>query len=140
MHRRRRSDRSSGGAGLKAGPPPESPDAYVASLTGWQRECVTQLRRAVQSAGAEEVIKWGHLVYLSGGPAFLIRAEDDRVILGFWRGKRLRSIEPLLKQGGKYEMARIDIDEQTNLDLELVTRLAREAVALNQSLGNPTKV
>jgi hypothetical protein len=112
----------------------------VASLTGWQRDRVAALRDAVESAGAEEVIKWGHLVYLSGGPAFLIRAEDHRVILGFWRGQRLQSLEPRLMPGGKYEMARIDIDREMDLDLELVARLAREAVALNQSLGNPTKL
>ena len=112
----------------------------MASLTGWQRDRVAALRQAVQSAGAEEVIKWGHLVYLSEGPAFLIRAEDDRVILGFWRGQRLLSVEPRLMPGGKYEMARIDIDQEMALDFELVARLAQEAVALNQALGDPTKL
>jgi len=125
---------------LKDGSPPASPDAYVASLTGWQRDRVAALRDAVRAAGAEEVIKWGHLVYLSDGPAFLIRAEDHRVILGFWRGQRLLTADPRLMPGGKYEMARIDIDQDMKLDLELVARLAREAVALNRSLGNPTKL
>jgi hypothetical protein len=77
---------------------------------------------------------------LSDGPAFLIRAEDHRVILGFWRGQRLQSLEPRLMPGGKYEMARIDIDQHMELDVELVARLAREAVALNRTFGDPTKL
>ena len=125
---------------MKAGPPAASPDAYVDSLDGWQRERVIALRHAVLAARAEEVVKWGHLVYLSNGPAFLIRAEDARVIFGFWRGQRLRSLEPRLKPGGKYEMARIDISEQTALDLSMVERLATEAVELNRSLGDPTRL
>lgn len=57
-----------------------NPDDYVASL--------------------DEVVKWRHLVYLSNGPALLIRAEEERVWFGRWRGQRLRDIEPRLKPGG----------------------------------------
>ncbi len=41
----------------------------------------------------EEAIKWGHLVYSANGPLALIRAEETRVLFGFWRGKRLVEIE-----------------------------------------------
>ena len=83
--------------------PAASPDAYVATLAGWQRERVETLRAAVRKAAAfQEVVKWGHLVYLANGPVLLIRAEEERVLFGFWRGQRLRSIEPRLKPGGKY--------------------------------------
>ena len=37
--------------------------------------------------------------------------EDERVLFGFWRGQRLREIEPRLKPGGKYEMATFEIRE-----------------------------
>jgi hypothetical protein len=70
----------------------------------------------------------------------LIRAEDERVLLGFWRGRRLREIEPRLKPGGKYEMATLEIREGVTIKPAIVSRLAREAVALNQSIGDPTKV
>ncbi|MES2603373.1 MAG: DUF1801 domain-containing protein, partial [Pseudomonadota bacterium] len=80
-----------------------SPTAYIASLSGWQLELATLLRRAVGKAGKlEEKVKWGHLVYLSNGPVCLIRAEEKRVLFGFWRGQRLRELEPRLKPGGKY--------------------------------------
>jgi hypothetical protein len=41
-----------------------SPEAYVAALTGWQRDRVEALRALVREAAElEEGIKWGHLVY-----------------------------------------------------------------------------
>lgn len=118
-----------------------SPDSYVAVLTGWRRECVEGLRRAVvKSAVLEEVIKWGHLVYLAGGPVLLIRAEEERVLLGFWRGRRLTAIEPRLKAGGKYEMATLELREGMSIAGATVRRLVREAASLNAALGDPTKV
>jgi hypothetical protein len=45
----------------------------------------------VGAGGLEETVKWGHLDYFSNGPALLIRAEAERVLFGFWRGKRSRA-------------------------------------------------
>lgn len=84
-------------------------------------------------------MKWGHLVYLSNGPVLLIRAENQRVLLGFWRGQRLRTIEQRLRPGGKYEMATLELREGMTVNLVTVRRLAKEAGALNKSLGNPTQ-
>lgn len=119
--------------------PADSPDAYVESLDGWLRRDTVALRSAVRSvATLQEVIKWGHLVYLSNGPVLLIRAEEKRILFGFWRGQRLREIEPRLKPGGKYEMATLALVEGTPLERSVVARLVTTAVALNASLGNPT--
>jgi hypothetical protein len=119
--------------------PAANPEAYVAGIDGWRRECVDGLRAAVRATrGLDEVIKWGHLVYLSNGPVLLIRAEEARVLFGFWRGQRLGTIEPRLKPGGKYEMATLELREGMSIDSATVKQLMREAVALNQSLGNPT--
>jgi hypothetical protein len=84
-------------------------------------------------------VKWGHLVYLSNGPVLLIRAEDHRVLFGFWRGQRLRAIEERLKPGGKYEMATLELHDNMTVDSATVRRLTREAVALNAALGNPAQ-
>ena len=117
-----------------------SPAMYVASLSGWQAAIVRRLRRAVRaSATLEETIKWGNLVYFSNGPAIVIRAEARRVLFGFWRGQRLRKIEPRLKPGGKYEMATIELVEGSTLSPTTVRRLTRAAAALNRTLGNPAK-
>lgn len=115
------------------------PDAYVASLSGWQQAYVSALRATVlASAQFEERIKWGHLVYFSNGPVLLIRAEEARVLFGFWRGKRLLEIEPRLKPGGKYELATLVLLPETSLEQETVIRLVQEAHALNHRIGNPT--
>lgn len=116
-----------------------SPAAYVAALDGWQRSCVVALRKAVVAAAPlEEAIKWRNLVYFSNGPAIVIRAEAQRVLLGFWRGQRLRGIEPRLNPGGKYEMATLELREGATVSPTTVRRLVKEAVALNAALGDPT--
>ena len=121
--------------------PAADPDAYVRALTGWRRTCVEMLRGAVRkAAGLDETVKWGHLVYASNGPVLLIRAEDERVLFGFWRGQRLCEIEPRLKPGGKYEMATLELREGVTIRPAVVARLARQAVALNKQVGDPTKV
>lgn len=125
---------------MEASAPAANPDVYVASLEGWQRVRVDKLRAAVRAAAAlEEVVKWGHLVYLSNGPVLLIRAEETRVLFGFWRGQRLQEFEPRLKAGGKYEMATLELREGMTISAASVRRLVREAVSLNAALGDPTK-
>jgi len=125
---------------MKKMAPAASPDAYVAVLDGWRRECVDALRAATLSAGRlDEVIKWGNLVYLSHGPVLLIRAEAARVLFGFWRGQRLTGIEPALKPGGKYELATMEWREGMTPRRALVRKLVRAAVALNATLGDPTR-
>jgi len=120
--------------------PASNPDAYVAGLSGWRRAAVEQLRAAAMGIVAlDEAIKWGHLVYLSNGPVLLIRAEETRVLFGFWRGQRLREMDPLLKPGGKYEMATKEFREGDEVNAVLSRRLAKEAVRLNKMLGDPTK-
>jgi hypothetical protein len=120
--------------------PASNPDAYIGSLSGWQRRYAEALRSAVSSAASlQESVKWGHLVYFSNGPVLLIRAEEKRVLFGFWRGKRLRDIEPRLKPGGKFELATLELVEGTPLDRSTVVTLVKEAVALNAAVGDPTR-
>ncbi|MEW6304023.1 MAG: DUF1801 domain-containing protein [Verrucomicrobiota bacterium] len=122
-------------------PAVSSPDDYAAAFDGWRRKFVEELRSIVRSVGGlEEAIKWGHLVFLANGPVLLIRAEDRRVLFGFWRGQRLRNIEPRLKPGGKYEMATLELHEGDRIDPKTVRGLVAQAVALNQQLGDPTAV
>jgi len=128
------------GARVKKTPPAASPDAYLAALRGWRRTCVQALRKSVRaSAPLEEVIKWGNLVYFANGPVLMIRAEATRVLLGFWRGQRLRAIEPGLKPGGKYEMATLELRQGAKVSPARVRKLTRTAVELNARLGNPAQ-
>ncbi len=124
---------------MKKSTPAASPEAYVAALDGWRLELVTALRKAVRGAAElDEVIRWGHLVYFAAGPVLLIRAEDERVLFGFWRGRQLLDIEPRLKPGGKYEMATLELREGATIKPAVVRKLTKQAVALNEELGDPT--
>ena len=124
---------------MKKTTPAASPDAYVAALTGWQKVAVENLRDATLAAGTlDERIKWGNLVYFSDGPVLVIRAEESRVLFGFWRGKRLRELETRLVPGGKYEMANIVLVEGDMIEAARVKALVKAAVDLNRQLGDPT--
>lgn len=126
---------------MKKSTPAANPEAYVSGLGGWQRKLVEKLRSAVLAAARlDEVVKWGHLVYYSNGPVLLIRAEESRVLFGFWRGQRLREIEPALKAGGKYEMATMELREGMSIADSKARKLVRAAVALNESIGDPTTI
>lgn len=120
------------------GPAADSPDAYIAALSGWQFERCTMMRAAIMAVAAfEETIKWTNLVFLANGPCILIRAEESRVLLGFWRGKRLRAIDARIKASGKYELGNLVMTEATGVTEQQVARLAAEAFRLNAELGNP---
>lgn len=119
-----------------------NPDEYVACLGGWQRSYAQALRAAVLASVPElqERLKWGHLVYFLNGPVLLIRAEPRRVLFGFWRGKRLLHLEPRLRGGGKYEMATLELLQDTPLEHATAVRLVCEATELNRSAGDPTAI
>jgi len=120
------------------GPAAESPGAYIAALSGWQRERCKMMRATIMAAAPfEETIKWTNLVFMANGPCILIRAEEHRVLLGFWRGKRLRELEPRIKASGKYELGNLVMTESTEISAETVAALAAEAFRLNAQLGNP---
>ncbi|WP_280156327.1 DUF1801 domain-containing protein [Piscinibacter sp. XHJ-5] len=110
-----------------------TPDEYLQCLGGWQQQYVRALRCAVREAAPElsERLKWGHIVYFMSGPVLLVRAEPTRVLFGFWRGQRLRHIEPRLKPGGKYEMATLELKRETPLVRATVVELVSQAARLD---------
>jgi hypothetical protein len=116
-------------------------EEYAAVLTGWQGSFVHALRKLVIDTAPEleERLKWGHLVYFGQGPAILIRSDQNRVLFGFWRGKRLVQLEPRLRGNGKYELKSLELRENTSFGQDVARRLVLEAVALDRALGDPTK-
>ena len=124
---------------MMKGPVAANPDAYVGALSGWQRPCVEMLRSAIHAGGAfDETIKWKNLLFLSNGPAIVIRAEQHRVIFALFRGKRLRRLDARIKASGKFELANLIVTGPDQLDPEAITLLASEAAALNAEFGDPT--
>ena len=116
------------------------PDGYVAALDGWRQAQVAALRGVVREAApdVEERLKWGHIVCFSNGPVLLIRAEEGRVLFGFWRGLRLLDLEPRMRGGGKFELRTLELHEDTPFERDTALRLVRAAVALNAGLGDPS--
>jgi hypothetical protein len=115
------------------------PDAYVEALSGWQRDCVTVLRAAIIAAAPfDQVIKWHDLVFDSNGPCILVHTEETRILLGFWRGKRLAHLDRTIKPSGKYELGNITLLEGTPIGPADITRLAVAVAELNAKLGDPT--
>ena len=80
----------------------------------------------------------GNLVFAHRGLSVLIHVEDHRVVLGFFRGKRLTAIEPRIKPSGKYELGNIVFCDGDDIAATQVERLASEAARLNDELGDPT--
>lgn len=94
-----------------------TPAEYLACFEGWQQDYAAALHAVVTEAvpELEARLKWGHIVYFLDGPVLLVRVEPSRVLFGFWRGQRLRHIEPRLRPGGTYEMATLEIKQATVL-------------------------
>lgn len=72
--------------------------------------------------------------------SLLIRAVAQRVLFGFWRGRRLQQIESRLKPGGKYEIATLEPRKGDAVHTETVTALVTAAIRLNAELSDPTKL
>jgi len=126
---------------MATGPSPANPQEWLASLGTWQRPLADAMRAAILSAASfSETVKWRNLVFVSNGPAILIHAEDDRVLLGLWRGKRLSDREPSLKPSGKYELANWTFRAGDEVQPDRIAALASAAVALNAEFGDPTKL
>ena len=81
--------------------------------------------------------KVGNDLLLLPSVAVLPIDDDDRVLFGFWRGKRMLDIEPRMTGTGKYEMKTLELREETPIDSAVAERLIREAIRLNQTIGNP---
>jgi hypothetical protein len=117
------------------------PAEYLARLAGWQLELVTVLRAAIHSAAPfDEAIKWHNLIFSADGPCMMIHTEESRVLLGFWRGKRLAELDPRIKPSGKYELGNITFRADTPVDVDQITRLAAAAGELNRQFGDPTAI
>lgn len=117
-----------------------TPEEWIELWTGWPRQCAETLREAV-AAGADFVqdIKWGNLFFSAQGRCILIHVEDERVVLGFMRGKRLAADAPEIRPSGKYELGNIIFRTGDTIDSARITKLARDAARLNGAFGDPTR-
>ncbi len=116
-----------------------SPDEWYRDAQDWQKPLIATIRDSISSAAAfDQEVKYGNLFFLHAGPAMMIRHEEDRVIFGLFRGKRLRGMDSRLKASGKYELANIVLKRGDAIHAETVRQLAETAAQLNDELGDPT--
>ena len=109
-------------------------------LIGRRQAALEELRDRLQARARAELIVSTQMDVLAHAQLILtVTSALHDVIFGFWRGRSLRSIEPRLKPGGKYEMATLELVEGTPLLQATVSQLAKRAAELNGSLGNPTQ-
>ncbi len=115
-------------------------DEYVSKVAPWQRDVIQKLRTVLKSAApnASESIKWGQPVYEHKGPFAYIKAHAAQVNLGFWRGAELDDNKRML-QGEGEKMRHVKILETHVLDELTLSAFVKQAFALNDKKGDPTK-
>jgi hypothetical protein len=115
-------------------------DDYAAKQGGWQKHVIAELREILREGapGATEQIKWGQPVYDWNGPFAHIKAFSSSVNLGFWRGATLNDPQGLLSGDGD-RMKYVKITAPKAVQHGAFVALVREAVRLNDELGDPTK-
>lgn len=115
-------------------------DDYVAKVAPWQRTIIEKLREVVMAAApsALESIKWGQPVYEHKGPFAYIKAHAAQVNFGFWRGAEIEDTKRML-QGEGERMRHVKILETHVIDEPALAAFVKQAVALNDKKGDPTK-
>jgi hypothetical protein len=116
-----------------------SVDAWVKTKAKGQAELVRRLVALAQAAApnAELAIKWNQPVLVHKGPVAYIKPATAHVTFGFWRGAELDDPKGVL-EGGEI-MKHWKISGPDALDEALLKRFVREAVALNEKKGDPSR-
>lgn len=123
-----------------AAPEQNSVEEYVSKVAPWQRDVIQKLRNVLKSVAphASESIKWGQPVYEHKGPFAYIKAHAAQVNFGFWRGAELDDHKRML-QGEGERMRHVKILETHVVDELTLAALVKQAFALNDKKGDPTK-
>jgi hypothetical protein len=115
-------------------------DSYIAGLEEWKGEIIARVRKIILEAApqAKESIKWAQPVYESNGPFAYIKAFNNDVNFGFWRGVDIKDPKGLL-QGSGSKMRHVKITGINDIDESIFVDFIRQAIELNQVKGDPTK-
>jgi hypothetical protein len=115
-------------------------DERIAELNDWRGETLTRVRGIIKDADADIVEEWkwakatspGTPVWSHAGGVCTGETYKEVVKLTFFKGAALDDPSGLFNSslGGKVRRA-IDIREDDEIDVDALTRLIRDAVALN---------
>jgi hypothetical protein len=116
-------------------------EEYIASLQPWQMEIVARLRALLKQVEppAIERIMWNQPVFDVNGHCCYIKAFQDHVNFGFFRGAALSDPAGLLHGSGEM-MRHIPIKNAAEIteNLNALTDMIYEAMRLNLEEGDPT--
>lgn len=115
-------------------------DQYILSVKPPQRAVLEMLRDCVMTCapGTSLTIKWGQPVFENNGPIAWMKAFGKHVGFGFWRGAELSDPDGILEGKGD-RMRHVKITDPTQVPVAKIDALIREAVALNQAKGDPSR-
>ena len=113
---------------------------YIGTLGDWRADVVGALDELLRKTApkATSGIKWAQPVYELGGPFCFLKAAKGHVTIGFWRGVELDDPQSLLEGSGD-KMRHVKIRENDRIPTAELRKMIRQAVKLNQELGNPTR-
>jgi hypothetical protein len=114
-------------------------ESYVAGLKGWQATIVNNLRKLlkVSAPGTREGIRDDQPAFEVNGPFAFIKADEQSVNFGFWRGDELDDPHKLLKKaGGKIRV--VALSSKATLPEDPLVAMIQKAVVLNLAKGDPT--
>lgn len=115
-------------------------EGYIEGLEGWQRETMARLRKIIVKAApsATEAVKWSQPVFESNGPFAYLKEHSKTVNFGFWRGVDISDPKGVLEGSGE-KMRHVKLSGPDDIDEKLFADFVVQAVALNESKGDPTK-
>ena len=110
----------------------ERVDAYVATLSGWQRDAVVRLRQLIHQAVPDirEDWKWDTPVFVGRANACALGVFSDHVKVNFFKGASLPDPAGLFNAGLEAKASRaIDFPkgDLSGLDVDAFQVLVREA-------------
>ena len=115
-------------------------DDWAKKLTGWQATALKIIRALVtqHAPDATLVMKWGQPVWEQNGPFAWLRPAAKHVSFGFWRGSEMNDPDGHLEGDGT-SMRHLKVTNADELAELPIEGFVKQAVALNDSKGDPTK-
>ncbi len=116
------------------------PDDWAKRLKGWHGDALRLIRALVarHAPNATLSIKWGQPVWEHNGPFAWAKSASGHFSVGFWRGADLSDPDGHLEGSGG-RMRHVKLKSASDLERVPLAAFLREAVALNDAKGDPTK-
>ena len=115
-------------------------EQFIAGVKGWQHDVLVELDELVRKAApkATHSVKWAQPVYEQNGPMVWMKPFTRHVSIGFWRGAVMDDPKGVFEGDGD-RMRHVEITEGAAIPELAIRRFVKQAVKLNEELGDPTR-